>query len=55
MTTPALCQPKPWSIWPRHDWSVRAPVHCKRCGCLLVPKKAVDDKPEKSKDHHAAD
>lgn len=27
---PALCI-RGNGIWPRHEWSVRAPVHCKRC------------------------
>lgn len=52
MTTPALCQPTRGGIWLNHLWSVRAPVHCRRCGCLLVQKKVVDDKPENG---HSAD
>lgn len=56
MTTPALCQPAGTnSIYLAHLWNWRTQL-CRRCGCALpVPKKAVDDKPEKSKDHHAAD
>lgn len=35
----------------RHDWSIRRPVRCLRCGCEM-PTKSVDEKAEKPQIHH---